>query len=93
MGDLRDKKQAKRACKEGKAMLRAIVISIVGLILGMLLISYVILPIAADLLARPDIATWTGLGAGLHILGIVLLGSLFVGYLWATYKAARGDDD
>lgn len=74
-------------------MIRAIVIGIVGLILGMLLISHVILPIAADLLARPNLATWTGLGAALHILGIVLLGTLFGGYLRSTWKAARGKDE
>jgi len=74
-------------------MLRSIVIGIIGLILGLLLINYVILPVASDLLARPDIDTWTGLGAGLHILGVVLLGALFVGYLRSTWRAARGDDD
>jgi len=73
-------------------MLKAILIGIVGLIVGMILISYVILPVASDLLNRPDIATWTGLGAGLRILGIVLLGSLFVGYLRSVWKSIQGDE-
>jgi len=73
-------------------MVRAVVIGIVGLILGMLLINYVILPVAADLLARPDINSWTGLGGGLHILGIVLMGSLFVGYLRSVWRGMQGDE-
>ena len=73
-------------------MLKAIIIGIVGLILGMVLITYLILPVASDLLNRPDIATWTGLGAGLHLLGIVLLGSLFVGYLRSVYRGIKGDE-
>mgnify|MGYP001260558580 CR=1 FL=1 len=73
-------------------MVRAVVIGIVGLVLGMLLISYVILPIAADLMNRPDIAGWTGLGAGLRLLGLVLLGSLFGGYLRSVYKSGQGDE-
>jgi hypothetical protein len=72
-------------------MIKAVVIGIVGLILGMVLISYVILPIASDLLARPDIATWVGLGAGLHILGFVLLATLFVGYLRGVYNGIKGE--
>jgi len=74
-------------------MIKATVIGIVGLIIGLFLTSYVILPVAADLLARPDIDSWTGLGAGLHLLGIALLGSLLVGYLRATWKAAKGKDE
>jgi len=72
-------------------MIKAVIIGIVGLILGMVLISYVILPIAADLLARPDIATWTGLGAGLRILGLALLASLYIGYLRSVYKSIKGE--
>jgi hypothetical protein len=73
-------------------MIKAIILGFVGLVLGLFLISYVILPVASDLLARPDIATWTGLGAGLHILGIVLLGSLYFGYLRSVWKS-RGSDE
>jgi len=73
-------------------MIKATILGIVGLILGLFLISYVILPVASDLLARPDIDSWTGLGAGLHLLGVMLLGSLFVGYLRSTWKAAKGDE-
>jgi hypothetical protein len=73
-------------------MIKAILIGMVGLILGAVLITYVILPVAAGLLARPDIATWTGLGAGLHILGFVLLASLYIGYLRSVYKSMRGDE-
>jgi len=72
-------------------MIKAVLIGIVGLILGMVLITYVILPIASDLLARPDLATWTGLGAGLHILGLVLLVTLYIGYLRGVYKGIKGE--
>jgi hypothetical protein len=72
-------------------MIKAILVGIIGLILGMILISYVILPIAGDLLDRPDIATWTGLGAGLRILGLALLGSLYIGYLRSVYKSIKGE--
>jgi hypothetical protein len=72
-------------------MIKAVLIGIVGLILGMVLITYVILPVASDLLARPDIATWTGLGAGLHILGFVLLATLYIGYLRGVYKGIKGE--
>lgn len=68
-------------------MLKAIILGFVGLVIGLFLISYVILPIAADLLARPDIATWTGLGAGLRILGVAMLGSLYIGYLRSIWRS------
>lgn len=73
-------------------MIKAIVIGAVGLIVGMFLISYVILPAASDLLARPDIATWTGLGAGLRILGFVLLGALYIGYLRSVWRSLHSDE-
>lgn len=74
-------------------MLKAILIGFVGLLLGIFMISYVILPVAADFLNRPDLATWTGLGAGVRLLGIALLGSLYIGFLRRVWKSARGDDD
>jgi hypothetical protein len=73
-------------------MIKAIVIGIVGLIVGMLLVNYVILPVAADLLARPDLATWTGLGGGLRLLGFVLLVTLFVGYLRSVWRSGQSDE-
>jgi len=72
-------------------IIKATLLGIVGLIVGMFVISHMILPFAADLLARPDIAAWTGLGAGLRLLGLALLGSLVVAYLRATWKAAKGE--
>ena len=73
-------------------LIKAILIGFVGVVVGLLLISYVILPMAADLLNKPGIDSWTGLGAGLRLLGLALVGSLYVGYLRAVYKAAKGDE-
>lgn len=73
-------------------MLKAIILGFVGVIVGLFLISYVILPAASVLLARPDIDTWTGLGAGLRLLGLALVGSLYVGYLYRVWKAGHSEE-
>jgi len=73
-------------------MLKAILLGFVGVIVGLLCISYMILPVAADLLEKPGIESWTGLGAGLRLLGLALVGSLYVGYLRAVYKSLRDDE-
>lgn len=73
-------------------MIKAIVLGMLGLIVGMFLVSKVILPFASVLLARPDIDTWTGLGALLRMLGLVLLGALYAGYLVHVYNSRHADE-
>lgn len=73
-------------------MLKAILIGLVGVIAGMFLVSEVILPVASTLLIRPDIDTWTGLGALLRLLGLLLMLTLYAGYLFHVYKAGQSDE-
>lgn len=73
-------------------MLKGIVVGVVILIVGLFLVSRVILPGASVLLDRPDIDTWTGLGAGLHLLGLLLVGFLVFVSVKAMWPK-RGSDE
>lgn len=73
-------------------MLKAILLGLVGLIAGMFLISEVILPVASTLLGRPDIDSWMGLGALLRLLGLLLLGALYAGFLLRVYRSKDSSD-
>jgi hypothetical protein len=70
-------------------MVKAGIIGILMLIAGAYVVSGVILPQASVLLNRPDIDTWTGLGAALHLLGIGLLVTLFIVYMLGLWRSGH----
>ena len=73
-------------------MLKAAFVGTLILVVGFLLTSKVILPIASVVLQRPDIDTWTGLGLFLHILGALLVLFLVAAAVRAVYQGTKGDE-
>lgn len=70
-------------------MAKGVVVGVLVLVVGFFFVSEVILPAASVLLARPDINTWTGLGAFLHILGGLLVAFLLVVAVKAVYEQTK----
>ena len=73
-------------------MLKSVFVGVLVLVLGFLLVSKVILPVASVIPGRPDLDTWTGLGAFLHGLGFLLVAFLMVVAVKAVYHGSKGDD-
>lgn len=73
-------------------MLKAVFVGVLILVVGFLLTSEVILPMASVILQRPDLDTWTGLGLFLHLLGGLLVLFLVAAAVRAVYHGSRGDE-
>jgi len=73
--------------------IKKVVLAVVGIVVGILMVTHVVVPAVDTFLERPDVADFTGLRAFALFLPLLAIMALVVGGLMVLFRRrARGED-